>query len=124
MKNSSTLQMVIRIAGLIQLVLGVIVWSMEADVLIMPHILVGTIFTVALFILVYQAWRAGVQPGLVILAVVWALVLPVWGVAQEKILPESYVWLSQILHVLCGVGAIGLAEMLSVRMRKVAVVTA
>ena len=118
MKNSSVLQMVIRIAGLIQLVLGVIVWTGTADALIMIHALIGSIFTIALFTVTYQAYRADVLPWLVILTAVWALVLPVWGLAQEKIFPESYFWIAQILHVLCGIGAIGLAEMLSAQMRK------
>jgi hypothetical protein len=123
MKNSSILQWVLRIAGLIQLILGGIVWTAEADSLIMPHMLIGTIFTVALFILTYQAYRAGVVRWLVGLTAVWALVLPIWGAAQEHIFPENYFWVSQILHVLCGVGAIGLAEMLAVRMRKINTVT-
>ncbi|MFN8410798.1 MAG: hypothetical protein U0Z26_00265 [Anaerolineales bacterium] len=118
MKNSSTLQWVLRITGIIQLILGGIVWAVEADSLIMPHMLVGTIFTIALFILTYQAYRAGVVRWLVALAAVWALVLPIWGAAQEHIFPENYFWLSQILHVLCGVGAIGLGEMMAVKMRK------
>jgi hypothetical protein len=113
--------MVIRIAGLIQLILGVIVWTGN-DSLIMIHMLIGTIFTIALFILTYQAYRAGVVRWLVALAAVWALVLPIWGAAQEKIFPESYFWVSQILHVLCGVGAIGLAEMMTVKMRKTAAI--
>jgi len=122
MKNGSILQMVIRISGLIQLVMGIIIWVAEADSLILPHILIGVIFTVALFILTYQAYRAGIAGWLVGLAVLWALVLPVWGLAQENIFPESYFWVSQVLHMLCGVGAIGLAEILAVRIRKFSVV--
>jgi hypothetical protein len=80
--------------------------------------LTGTIFTIALFIITYQAYRAGVPIWLVLLTGVWALILPIWGMAQEKILPAPYILVSQISHVLCGIGAIGLAEMLSVKIRK------
>ncbi len=118
MKNSSILQMVIRIFGLIQLILGGLVWTGNADFLIMLHMLTGTIFTIALFIITYQAYRAGVPTWLVLLTGVWALILPIWGASQEKILPAPYILVSQILHVLCGIGAIGLAEMLSVKIRK------
>jgi hypothetical protein len=121
MKNSSMLQMAIRVSGLILLVLGILIWTVGAHSLIRPHILVGVIFTIALFILTYQAYRAGVAVWLVGLAVIWALILPVWGLAQERIFPESYFWVSQVLHMLCGVGAIGLAEILAVRMRKISV---
>ena len=118
MKNTKMLQMVIRGSGLIQLILGLMVWAGKIEVLTLIHILVGAILTIALLLLIYQAQRAGVTRGLVILAVVWAVVLPVWGLAQEKILPETFLWLSQLLHVLCGLGAIGIGEMLGVRMRK------
>ena len=118
MRKNTTLIMLIRFSGLLQLILGGFVWASEADYLIMPHMLIGTIFTFTLFILTYQAYRAGVPRGLVILAAVWALILPIWGGAQENILPEAYVWISKVLHLLCGLGAIGLAEMMTMRMVK------
>ena len=123
MKNSSISQMVIRIFGLIQLILGVIVWVTDAGSLIMIHILVGSIFTLTLLVVVFQAFRAGVLPWMVILALVWALILPVWGLAQEQIFPASYFWVSRVLHLLCGVGAIGLGEMLSAQMSKKSLAT-
>ena len=118
MKNSKMLPMLIRAAGLIQLILGVMVWAGKIEVLTLIHILIGSILTIALLMLVYQAYRAKVSQGFVILAVVWALLLPVWGLAQDKIFPASFLWIAQILHVLCGLGAIGIAEMLGARMRK------
>ena len=118
MKNTSMLQMVIRITGMIQLILGLIVWVGKVDSFIWIHILIGSILTIALFMLVYQAYRAGVSRGFVLLAIVWAVGLPIWGLAQDKILPTSYLLISQILHVLCGLGAIGIGEMLGVQIRK------
>ena len=118
MKNSSILQMTLRFAGLIQLILGFTVWIGKVDFIILIHILVGSIFTIALFALTYQAYRAGVSRQLVMLAAALAVILPIWGLAQEKILPESYFWISQVLHILFGVGAIGMAEMMAVKMRK------
>jgi hypothetical protein len=118
MKSTSILQMVIRVIGLLQLILGIAVWTGNADFLIMFHILLGSVLTVALWVLAYQASRAGVSQWLVILAVVWALVLPIWGLAQEHILPEAYNWIAQVLHLLSGVGAVGLAEILAGQMRK------
>ena len=119
MKKGSALIMIIRFSGLIQLILGGVVWAIEADYLIMPHMTIGTIFTIALFIITYKAYRAGISKGLVILAAVWALILPIWGASQESILPESYVWISKVLHLICGVGAIGLAEMMTLQMSKI-----
>jgi len=118
MKTGSIAQMVVRIAGLIQLVLGIIVWPGKADFLIPVHILIGSILVVALLVLAYQASRARISTGLVILTVVWALVLPVWGLVQANILPDAGHWIIQVVHLLLGIGAIGLAEMLGVQMRR------
>ena len=118
MKNTSILRMVIQIIGLIQLVLGIVFWTGIADFLVIWHILLGSILVIALWVLAYQASCAGVAQWLVILTAVWGLVLPIWGLAQEKIFPGSYNWIAQVLHLLCGVGAVGMAEMLAGQMRK------
>lgn len=43
---------------------------------------------------------------------------PFGDLAQEKIFSESLFWVSQVLHVLCGLCAIGFGEMLPVQMHK------
>jgi hypothetical protein len=118
MKNTSILQMVIRIIGVIQLILGIVFWTGNADFLVICHIVLGCILVIALWVLAYLAYRAGVSQWLVIVAVVWGLILPIWGLSQDKILPGSYNWITQVLHLLCGVGAVGMAEMLAPQMRK------
>jgi hypothetical protein len=124
MKTTSIAQMVVRITGLIQLVLGFIVWPGNADVLIPVHILIGSILVVALLVLTYQATRSRISTGLIILAVLWAFVLPAWGLAQEKLLPETGHWIIQVLHLLFGIGAVGMAEMLGAQIRKKSVSSA
>jgi Na+/melibiose symporter-like transporter len=118
MKTASIAQMVIRITGLAQLILGVIIWPGKSDSLIPVHILIGALLVIALLTLSFLAARSGISIGLIILTVVWALVLPAWGLIQEKLLPETGHWIIQVLHLLCGIGAIGIAEMLSAQMRK------
>jgi hypothetical protein len=115
MKMTKILQLILRIAGVIQLILGIVVWIGSADSLVSIHILLGVVITLALFLLVYQALRAGVNRWLVALAGLWAIGLPVWGMLQEHIFPGAYEWLAQVLHLLCGIGALGLAEMLAPR---------
>jgi len=118
MKTNSILQMVVRFTGLIQLVLGIVFWAGRAKSMVNFHIALGSILAIALLILAFHAYRAKVSLWLVILSVVWAFGLPAWGLAQDHILPGSYNWITQVLHVLCGIGAIGLAEMLGARLRK------
>ncbi|MHC1783755.1 MAG: hypothetical protein AB9891_13545 [Anaerolineaceae bacterium] len=115
--RTKLLQMTIRIVGLIQLVLGIIFWTGNARPLVMVHIFLGLVLTIALFVLTVRSYRAGVARWLVLLAAIWALGLPIWGMAQESILAGPNNWISQVLHVLCGVGAIGIAEILAVRPR-------
>jgi hypothetical protein len=114
--KTKILQMIIRIVGLIQLVLGIIFWTGNATSLVMVHVLLGLVLTVALFVLTYRAYRAGVARWLVLLAAVWALGLPIWGMAQDSILAGPYHWITQVLHLLCGIGAVGIAEILAVRL--------
>ena len=123
MKTTSILQMTVRIIGVIELILGIVFWTGNVESLIRVHILLGCLLTLALFVLVYQAYRAGVSLWLVIVAAIWALGLPIWGLAQDKILPGASNWISQILHVLCGIGAVGVAEILAVQMRKNKIIT-
>lgn len=116
MKAASITQMFVRIIGLIQLTLGVIFWTGNAVFLVPAHILLGAILVFSLWMLSYLAARSGVPIGLVILTAVWGFVLPVWGMAQAQILPGASHWITQVLHLFFGVGAIGLAEMLATRM--------
>jgi hypothetical protein len=118
MKIASIAQMVVRIAGLILMVLGVIIWPGHADFLIPVHILIGSLLVIALLTLSYLAGRSGVSTSLIILAVVWALALPVLGLIQEKLLPETGHWIIQVLHLLFGIVAIGIAEMLGAQIHK------
>ena len=118
MKATSVLQMVIRIIGVIELVLGFVFWLGYAESLIIVHILLGSLLTLALFGLVFQAYRAGIARWLVAVSAVWAIGLPLWGLAQGRIFPEAYIMIAQILHVLCAIGAIGLAEILGAQIRK------
>ena len=121
MKNASIAQMTIRGAGVLQLILGFIVWSGKTSYLVPVHILIGSILVVALLALCTLTWRSGVSKWLVILTVLWALILPVWGISQGalmKHLPGSSAWIIPVSHLLCGVGAIGLAEMMGGQMKK------
>jgi hypothetical protein len=106
---------IIRVATALLLIMGIMVWPGNADGLITPHIGLGVVLTIALLVVDYQAFRAGVSPGLVGLAVVWALALPVLGLTQEM-LPESFAVFTQLFHLLLGVGAWLLAETLVRRM--------
>jgi len=110
--------MLVRITGLISIVLGILFWTGNADALIPVHMLLGFVLVLSLWTLAGLAARAGAQPGLVALAIVWGLIVPIVGVTQDRLLPGNAHWVIQVLHLLLGVGAIGQAEGLAARIKK------
>ena len=118
MNNTSLYTWIVRITGLLGLSLGIAFWAGTAESLVILHILLGSLLTLALFVLVFQAYRAGVSTLLVGLAAVWAIGLPIYGLVQDRILPDTFEWLAQVLHLLCAIGAMGLAEILAARIRR------
>jgi hypothetical protein len=105
-------QMLLRLAGLIAVVLGVLFWTGNALGLIAVHMLVGAVLVLSLWVLAILGLRAGARPGIAALAMVWGLAVPVLGLTQFQLLPGSAHWLVQVLHLLLGIGAVGLGESL------------
>jgi hypothetical protein len=112
---TTVVRMLLRVTGLVQIVLGLLFWTGNARGLIPLHQLVGFLLVLSLWTLAALAARAGVQPGLVVLAAVWGLVVPVLGLTQDQLLPGSAHWLIQVLHLLVGLAAIGQGEALAGR---------
>ena len=108
-------QLLTRFTGLIQIVLGLLFWTGSARGMIPVHMLLGFVLVLALWALAVLAARAGVDPGIVALAVLWGLLVPVLGLTQERLLPGDGHWLIQVLHLLVGLGAIGQGEGLAAR---------
>jgi hypothetical protein len=107
---------VVRIAGVVQIVLGLLFWSGNAVTLVPVHILVGLLLVLGLWTLAFFAARAGVQPGFVVVVVLWGLLLPVFGLTQDRLLPGEAHWVIRLLHLLVGLAAIGQGEGLGARM--------
>ena len=112
------LQMVIRLLAVVQVVVGLLFWSGNAFSYIPVHMLLGILLVLCLWIVAILAWRAGAPLGMVGAAVVWGL-LTVWlGLTQAELLPGDLHWLIRVLHLLVGIGAVGLAEALGVRVKR------
>jgi uncharacterized membrane protein len=111
----TAIQMAIRVAGVIQLVGGLAFWTGNALGLVDLHQLIGILLVLGLWTMAALAARAGVQPGLVAGAVVLGLIVPVVGLTQRELLPGSAHIVIQVLHLLLGLGALGLADTLATR---------
>jgi hypothetical protein len=119
MKRAITIaQMTIRISGLLLILLGIAIWTGRADGVIPVHLLLGFVLVLALWSLSFLAARAGVQTRWVALAVAWGLVAPILGLTQQGLLSGDWHWAIQVLHLLIGMGAIGMGENLALRIKQ------
>ncbi len=118
MKRAITVaHMTIRISGLLLILLGIAIWTGRADGLIPVHQLLGLVLVLALWALSFLAARAGVPMQWVALAVAWGFVAPILGLTQAGILAGDLHWTIQVLHLLIGIGAIGMGENLARRIK-------
>jgi hypothetical protein len=115
MRTITGIQMGIRVFGVIQLVLGILFWTGNALGLVDLHQLIGILLVLALWTQAALAHRAGVPGGLVAGAAVYGLIVPIVGLTQRELLPGSAHWVIQVIHLLLGIGLIGLAENLATR---------
>jgi hypothetical protein len=110
------LQIIVGIAGLCALVLGLFIWIANSD-LTDIHMLFGLLVTVGLLVMSIIALTA---PGLRIwgiVGIVYALIVPIFGVLQSNMLVGNLHWLIQTLHTLVGIRAIVLTGFLAARYR-------
>lgn len=111
-------QIVVRVTFLIQLVLGIALWTGRFDQVKPVHIASGVLLILGLWVLAAIGARSGVALGLVILAFAWGALTIVFGLTQEQIFPDTGHVVVQILHLLVGIGAVGQAEAMARRIRQ------
>jgi hypothetical protein len=114
MRTATTvIGMAIRVLGLVMIVLGLLFWTGNALNLIGLHMLIGIVVVLLLWALAIIAARNGVSLGLVALGIVWGLIVVVLGMTQTRLLPGDLHWIIRVLHLLVGIGALGIAERLA-----------
>ena len=93
-------------SGALLLVLGIVIWTGNGDRLIPVHVALGVVLVGSLWTIAAIAGRAGVASGTVAFAAAWGLLVVILGLAQEELLPGTWHWTIQVLHVLISMGAI------------------
>jgi hypothetical protein len=106
-------RVVARIIALVQVTLGILVWTGRGDSLIPLHIAVGLLLVVDLWAAVAFGLRSGAPTGLAALALGWSVVMPVFGLVQANLLPGAAHVALQVLHLVVGLAAVGLVEALA-----------
>lgn len=103
----------VRVAWLGTLVLGVLLWRGIFAGALNVHMALGEIVAAGLAILGLYAFVGRVKVPLAVVSLVWAAVTFYVGIEQGVLVPGDSHWIVQIVHLLLGVGAMGLAEALA-----------
>ncbi len=113
--------MVLRIFGVLALLLGILLWTgVVGDGLKPIHMLLGIIVTISLLILgIAFGTMKGGNWGLGGVAILWAIIVAAFGLFQEQMVIGNAHWVIQVLHLIFGLVAIGLGEMINARSRRI-----
>ena len=117
--------MLVRVTGVLQLILGLLIWT-EANLFYLrsPHIWLGIVFVLALWVLAALSMRAGIPLGLAGGVILGGLVVFILGMLQASLLPGTFHWVIQIVHVLIGMAAVGSGEVIGGRLKRVRMASA
>lgn len=117
-------QMFVRVAGLVLLVLGIVIWTGHGNTLIPAHAFLGVVFVLSLWAVAVIGLVARIGFVLPARLIIWGIVIGWFGVTQHQLFQGSRHWIIQVLHVAVGLIAIGLAEVVSARVKKAGTATA
>jgi len=99
--------------------MGIIFWTGNLENLQLVHMLIGFIVVLSLWVIgLAQGFIKGGSFGLAVATFIVGLLLAIVGLYQQNWLPGSAHWVIQVIHLLLGLSAIGLGEMIYARTRK------
>src|SRR5215212_7938705 len=108
MSGVRIIQLIAGIAGLGALVLGLLIWFAEMNVVLPIHMIFGLIVTLGLLIVAIMAVFTSELRVLGIIGIIYALIIPIFGLTQFNLLVGDLHWLIRIAHLLVGIGAMAL----------------
>ena len=109
---------IVRVGVLVELALGILFWTGNADSLQIVHIVIGILVVLSLWTLGIAQGLEGGSFGLALATFVVGFLLALVGLFQQRWLLNSNHWIIQVIHLLLGLSAIGLAEIISGRYRR------
>ena len=110
MKVSRGLLMFMRVAMLLQLIVGIALWTGHLYSLVDLHRTIGVLFVVSLWIIAIIALAQRRSPGLAVFGIFWGLAVAGLGFMQQGILIGDLHWIIRVLHLAIGVAAMPIAE--------------
>ena len=113
MKGSRGLLMFMRVALVLQLIVGFALWAGYLTALVDLHRTIGVLFVVSLWIIAIIALVRRRSPGLAVFAILWGLAVAGIGFMQQGMLVGDLHWIIRVVHLVIGVAAMPIAENLA-----------
>jgi len=116
---------VLRVSAILALILGIIIWANDslASSLVNIHLPLGVLVTLSLIVLgIMYGTAKGGNWGFASLAIVWGIIVFAVGAAQLGMNDPNVLY--KILHLLIGLLAIGIGEMVAARYKRLNVARA
>lgn len=116
--GTSLMMNITKAAGALALYLGMLSWQGIIQSSIPFQIISGSILGLMIMVMGVQAARAGLPIWIVALALAWGVSFSLFSVSQMNILPDNQS-ITQVLHLVGGLGAIGISERLANEIEKI-----
>ena len=107
--------MFMRVAALVQLVVGIAMWTGRWYSLVDLHRTIGVLFVVALWIIAISALMQRRASGLAAFALLWGVVVAGLGFMQQGILVGDLHWIVRVAHLVIAIASMPIAEKLVAR---------
>jgi hypothetical protein len=111
----------IRVTGVLVLILGLLIWAQNMTSLIQPHMGLGLLMVLSMWVFAATSVSAGASVGTAVGVALLGLVMLLFGGAQENVLPEPNPAhaIIKIVHLLIGLGAMAVAELVGGRISRI-----
>jgi len=107
------LLMFMRIAALVQVVVGIGLWTGHLYAFVDVHRTIGMLFVLALWGIAAIALVQRRAAGLAAFAVVWGVVVAAVGFTQQQLLSGDLHWIVRVLHLVIAMASMPIAERLA-----------
>ncbi len=111
-KSLTVFQMLARLLGVIQILVGFAIWFGMAAGAVSFHAALGSLFVLVVWIVAGIALFALPSRGLPLFTLAFGAVVLWFGMAQTTMMLGSLHWAVRLCHLLFGVAAMGLVEAL------------
>ena len=110
---------VVRLVGVLQLIMGLLIWFQNAFGMIPVHTWLGLVLVAAMLVVAGVSTPLGAPIGMAVGLAMTAIVILVLGMTQASLLPGPNHWIIQVLHPLVGLAGVGFSEAVCGRVRRV-----